>query len=182
MKIILISAKARHGKDSVAEILKKLMEQNNKKVLITHYADLLKYICKTFFSWNGIKDDKGRSILQRVGTDTIRKQNPDYWVEFISGFLKMFPNEWDVVIIPDCRFPNEITQMLLDGWDVFTVRVNRLNYESPLTKEQQNHPSETALDGYQFDYYIDSESGLDKLEVEVKKMYEYMKLKDGDVQ
>lgn len=180
MKIILISAKARHGKDSVAEILKKLMEQNNKKVLITHYADLLKYICKTFFGWDGVKDDKGRSILQRVGTDTIRKQNPDYWVEFISGFLQMFPNEWDYVLIPDCRFPNEITQMLLDGWDVMTVRVNRLNYESPLTEEQQNHISETALDGYQFNYYIDSESGIDNLKVEVEKMYRYMKLKDGE--
>lgn len=180
MKIILISAKATSGKDSVAEILKRLMDKDNKKVLVTHYADLLKYICKTFFGWDGVKDEKARSLLQRVGTDTIRKQNPDYWVEFISEFLKMFPNEWDAVIIPDCRFPNEITQMLLDGWDVFTVRVNRLNYISPLTEEQQNHISETALDGYQFDYYIDSESGLDKLETEVKKMYEYMKLKDGD--
>ena len=111
--------------------------------------------------WDGVKDDNGRNILQKVGTDTIRKQNPDYWVEFLSDFLHMFPNEWCYCLIPDCRFPNEITQMLLDGWDVFTVRVNRLNYESPLTEEQQNHPSETALDGYQFDYCIDSESGLD---------------------
>jgi hypothetical protein len=182
MKVILFSGKATSGKDYAANILKELIERDNKKVLICHYADLLKYICKTFFSWDGVKDEVGRSKLQYVGTDTIRKQNPDYWVKFISDFLKMFPNEWDVVIIPDCRFPNEITQMLLDGWNVFTVRVNRLNYESPLTEEQQNHPSETALDGYQFDYYIDSESGLDKLEVEVKKMYEYMKLKDGDVQ
>lgn len=181
MKIILISAKARHGKDSVAEILKKLMEQNNKKVLITHYADLLKYICKTFFSWNGIKDDKGRSILQRVGTDTIRKQNPDYWVEFISDFLKMFSNEWDYVLIPDCRFPNEITRMIKDGWDVMTVRVSRLNYESPLTEKQQNHISETALDNYQFDYYLDSESGMDNLNIEVNKLYNYIKLRElGD--
>jgi len=180
MKVILLSAKARHGKDYTANILKRLLESDGKKVLICHYADLLKYICKTFFKWDGVKDDKGRSTLQYVGTDTIRKINPDYWVDFISGFLKMFPNEWDYVLIPDARFPNEITHMLLDGWDVMTVRVNRLNYESPLTEEQQNHISETALDGYQFDYYIDSESGIDNLRIEVEKLYRYMKLKDGD--
>lgn len=180
IKVILFSGKATSGKDYAANILKELMEQDNKKVLICHYADLLKYICKTFFGWDGQKDNVGRSILQKVGTDTIRKQNPDYWVEFISEFLKMFPNEWNYVLIPDCRFPNEITQMILDGWDVMTVRVNRLNYESPLTEEQQNHISETALDGYQFDYYIDSESGIDNLRIEVEKMYRYMKLKDGE--
>lgn len=179
MKVILLSAKARHGKDSVAEILKTLMEQDNKKVLICHYADLLKYICKTFFNWNGIKDDKGRTTLQYVGTDTIRKQNPDYWVNFISNFLKMFPNEFDYVLIPDCRFPNEIQKMIDDGWNVMSVRVTRLDYKSPLTEEQQKHISETALDGYQFDYYIDSISGLNNLKIEVEKMYEYMKAKDG---
>lgn len=179
MKVILFSGKAQHGKDSSANIIKELMELDNKKVLIAHYADLLKYICKTFFEWNGIKDDKGRSILQYVGTNTIRKQNSDYWVNFISNFLKMFPNEWDYCLIPDCRFPNEITKMIEDGWDVMTVRVTRLNYESQLTKEQQNHISETALDNYQFDYYIDSESGLDKLRVQVEKMYEYIKAKES---
>jgi hypothetical protein len=182
MKVILLSSKARHGKDSTATILKKLLESDDKKVLVCHYADLLKYICKTFFGWNGNKDDQGRSILQQVGTDTIRKQNPNYWVNFISGFLKMFPDKWDYVIVADCRFPNEITQMKLDGWDVMTVRVNRLNYVSPLTEEQQNHPSETALDGYQFDYYIDSESGLDNLTIEVAKLHNYIKMREvGDI-
>ena len=179
MKVILFSGKAQHGKDSSANILKALMELEDNKVLICHYADLLKYICKTFFGWNGIKDDNGRSTLQYVGTDTIRKVNPDYWVNFISEFLKMFPNEWDYVLIPDCRFPNEITQMIFDGWDVMSVRVTRLDYNSPLTKEQQNHISETALDGYQFDYYIDSKSGIDNLIVEIDKMYKYIKAKDG---
>lgn len=182
MKVILLSAKARHGKDYTANILKGLLESDDKKVLICHYADLLKYICKTFFNWDGNKDDKGRTLLQHVGTDTIRKQNPDYWVEFISGFLKMFPNEFDYVLIPDCRFPNEITYMIKDGWDVMTVRINRLNYESLLTKEQQNHSSETALDNYQFDYYLDSESGIDNLTIEVNKLYNYIKLRElGDI-
>lgn len=179
MKVILFSAKAQNGKDASADILKELLEQGGKKVLITHYADLLKYICKTFFNWNGEKDAIGRGILQRTGTDVIRKVNSDYWVSFISRFLRMFPNDWDYVLIPDCRFPNEIQRMILDGWDTMAVRVTRTDFTSSLTEEQLQHISETALDNYQFDYYIDSPSGLDNLKIEVEKMYKYIKAKDG---
>jgi tRNA uridine 5-carbamoylmethylation protein Kti12 len=97
MKIILLSGHAQHGKDTSANFLKEIIEKDGKKVLITHYADLLKFLCKNMFEWNGIKDEQGRHILQYVGTDVIRKQNPDYWVGFISEFLKLFPKEWDYV-------------------------------------------------------------------------------------
>lgn len=166
------------GKDTSASILKEIMEQDNKKVLITHYADLLKFICKNMFNWNGEKDDTGRSLLQRVGTDVIRKQNPDYWVSFISEFLKLFPNEWDYVLIPDCRFPNEVQKMIDDGWDVFSVRINRIDFESSLTEEQKNHISETALDNYQFDYYIDTISDLGYLKNKLISMYYHMQEND----
>ena len=45
-KVICISAKARHGKDTAAEILKEYLEHKGQRVLITHYADLLKFICR----------------------------------------------------------------------------------------------------------------------------------------
>lgn len=179
MEVILISGKAQFGKDSTANILKDLYKQDGKKVLITHYADLLKYICKKFFDWNGVKDEKGRYILQHVGTDVIRKKDPSFWVRFVSEILVLFEDEWDVVLIPDTRFPNEI-EVMRGLFDTFTVRVNRLNFTNPLTDEQQNHPSETALDNYQFDYYLDSESGLDNLRKEVIKLYNYIKLSKGN--
>lgn len=170
LKIILISGKAQHGKDTAAQLLKKAMEADGKKVLITHYADLLKYICKTFFDWNGEKDEQGRAILQRVGTDVIRQQEPNYWVRFIDGFLSMFPNEWDYVIIPDTRFPNEIDQFHHSEFDTVSVRVYRPDFESTLTAEQKNHRSETALDFYDFDYYIRNDN-LDFLEYQMLKLY-----------
>lgn len=175
MKIIPISAKAQHGKDTVAGILKELMESDGNSVLIAHYADLLKYICKTFFNWDGKKDNAGRTILQYVGTDIIREQNPDYWVSFLSDFLKMFYTEWDYVIIPDSRFPNEIEYLIENGWDIFSVRVNRTDFESNLTEEQKNHISETALDNYKFDYYIDSPSGIENLTDKVVNLWSYLK-------
>ena len=93
MKLILISGKAGHGKDTLAGYLKAVMEEDDKKVLIVHYGDLLKYICKQFFGWDGNKDEKGRTLLQHVGTDVIRKMQPNYWVDFVNNILYMFENE-----------------------------------------------------------------------------------------
>lgn len=160
IKIIVISGKAQHGKDTTAIYLKEQLEDNGERVLITHYGDLVKYVCKTFFGWDGEKDEAGRRILQYVGTDVIRAEFPDYWVNFISEILKLFPNEWDYVLIPDCRFPNEVEKLIADGHDVFHIRVVRPYFQSPLTAEQQNHPSETALDDCVADYVIHSDGEL----------------------
>lgn len=163
MKIICISGKAQHGKDTSAGFIKEELESRGKTVLVTHYADLLKYICRSFFGWNGEKDDAGRQLLQYVGTDVVRKQRPDFWVDFVSSVLKLFPGHWDYVLIPDCRFPNEIDAMKKQGFDVIGLRVHRINFKSPLTEEQQNHPSETALDDYVMDYKIINNGTLEDL-------------------
>lgn len=163
MKVICISGKAQHGKDTTAAILREELEADGYRVLTTHYADLLKYICKSFFDWNGVKDEYGRHILQYVGTDIIRAKRPDYWVEFIGGVLELFKDNWDYAIIPDCRFPNELEYLRDHGFDVTHLRVVRPNFDSPLTEEQQNHPSETALDGYPPDQYIENSGDLDCL-------------------
>lgn len=154
MKVICISGKARHGKDTAAIQLENELKNKGYKVLVAHYADLLKYICKTFFGWNGEKDEEGRRILQYVGTDVIRQQMPNYWVDFIISILTLFKNEWDYVLIPDCRFPNEIERLKESGINTCTLRIERENFVSDLTEEQMNHISETALDNFKFDYVI----------------------------
>jgi hypothetical protein len=163
MKIIAISGKSQHGKDTTAQYLETVLQSMGEKVLITHYADTLKYICRQFFGWNGEKDEKGRSILQYVGTDIVREQEPDFWVSFIVKILNLFPNEWDYVLIPDCRFPNEIEILKNSGFDVTHLRVVRDNFVSPLTEKQRQHPSETALDDVAPDYYIHNDGSLDDL-------------------
>ena len=162
MKVICISAKARHGKDASAEILKDIFEARGKKVLITHYADLLKYICKTFFNWNGKKDDYGRTMLQKVGTNTIGAQQEDFWVNFIVSILKFFPEEWDVVLIPDCRFPVEI-EVMKDTFDTTLLRIERPDFDNGLSATQKAHASETALDDYKFDTIIYNSGSLEEL-------------------
>lgn len=167
MNVICISGKAQHGKDTTAVIAKKILEENGKRVLITHYADLLKFLCKEYFGWNGIKDEAGRETLQRVGTDIVRNRAPDFWVEFVVKFLSVFEDEWDFVLIPDTRFPNEV-DMMREMFGATHLRVLRPDYVSPLTVEQQNHPSETALDDYIPDYYLTNRGNLAELATSIE--------------
>lgn len=169
MKILAISGHAQNGKDTVAGLIKNSLKADGNRVLVAHYADLLKYMCRTFFDWDGNKDEKGRHILQYVGTDIIRKQAPDFWVDFISSVLTYFKENWDYVLIPDTRFPNEIGKLISNGFDVVHIRVVRPNFESPLTKEQQSHPSETALDNVNPDFYIYNEGSVGELKVKINE-------------
>jgi len=171
-KIILISGKARNGKTTTAKLLKTKLEAKGNKILIAAYGDLVKFVCEKYFGTTEEKNEHNRTIWQRVGTDIVREQNPNYWVDFVIDMISMFEDKWDYVIIDDNRFPNELERWI--GWDTITLRVNRLNFQSPLTLEQQSHISETALDNYEFDYVINSESGLDKLEKEVDKFMEWL--------
>lgn len=168
MKVITISGHAQNGKDTVAGIIRDTLKSYGDRVLVTHYADLLKYMCRTFFDWDGNKDERGRHILQYVGTDIIRKQAPDFWVDFISNVLTYFRDNWDWVIIPDSRFPNEINKLISNGFNVTHVRVVRPNFKSPLTEEQQKHLSETALDDVKPNFYIYNEGSIEELNKKIK--------------
>lgn len=155
MKVICISGKARHGKDISGNMFSDELKSRGYRVLVTHYGDKVKFICKNYFGWNGLKDEEGRSLLQHVGTDIVRQQEENYWVDEVGQILYFFQNEWDYVIIPDARFPNEVYR-LADVWnlDVTHVRVYRDNFESDLTPEQLLHASETALDDVDPDFKL----------------------------
>lgn len=163
MRIICISGKAQHGKTTVARYMAHNLEREGKKVLITSYAGLVKYVCKTFFGWNGKKDDEGRKLLQKVGTDIVRAEEPDYWVNFIIDMLWFFGDSWDYVILDDCRFPNEITALLAAGFEVNYIKVIRENFESPLSEEAQKHKSENALGSVVPDFEILNSGTLTEL-------------------
>lgn len=170
MKIICISGAAGSGKDTSAELISRRLHGEGKRVLITHYADLLKFMCKQLFDWNGQKDERGRHILQHVGTDVIRKQYPDFWVDFIIQELRLFPDQWDYVIIPDCRFPNELTRLKEAGFHVVHIRIERDAYDSGLTEEQKNHPSETALNNVSPDYVLVNNGTITMLAARILRM------------
>lgn len=161
--IITVSGKARHGKDTTALILKRLLEEDGKSVAITRYASHIRRICMDFFGWDGREETKPRDLLQTIGTDIIRRRTPDWHVARTLDDLKYVGQFFYAVIIPDCRFPNELV-------GDYNLKVIREGYESELTEEQQNHPSETALDGYEdFDFVLSAGTGeVDRLERQLR--------------
>jgi hypothetical protein len=101
-----------------------------------------------------VSDDAGefmtvRDILQFVGTDLFRIQlDPDTWVQ--SVYRKKWQDD-DIVIVADCRFPNEAKFAKEHGILIGIKRNTGLRGDS--------HPSETALDDYDdYDYVVDNNS------------------------
>ena len=149
-----------------------VLQKKGQCVLITHYADLLKYICRKFFGWNGEKDKTGRSFLQYIGTDVIRRQDPDYWVNFLRDMLLFFEGSWDYVLIPDLRFPNELTKLREAGFDVLHLKIVRDSQESELTTSQQKHESETAMDGFVPDILLNNDGDISALRSKISELIE----------
>lgn len=154
-KMIIISGKAENGKTTLAETLKSKLEEEGNKVVIMRYAYYLKDLAKRCCSWNGVKDEAGRSLLQTLGTDIIRNKlnKPNFHVQRVCEDIEICQDYIDYVIIDDARFPNEIYYPLSTFGDkVVSVRINRKNFNSSLTEEQKKHISEVALDDFDFDY------------------------------
>lgn len=181
-KVFLFSAKARNGKDSACEYIKQLLERDNKSYVHTLYAKYIKDYAKEYFGWDGSEETKPRGLLQKLGTDIIRNQldKPNFHVNRICEDIEILSNYYDVFLISDVRFPNEIIVPTYKfGKKVVSIRIIRTNFESDLTPEQQQHESECALDDFtDFDYVIKA-SNLNELYSQLDKIYND-NIKNGD--
>ena len=170
--VILFAASetgAQSGKDTGANFFEKYMASQGKKVTITHHADLLKQMVKMYYKTD---DDKFkiRGLYQELGTDIIRKDRPEYWVQHILGqldFIDRLDDTSKYILIPDARFPNEIEGYRNAGYKTISVNVCRPGYDNGLTEEQRNHPSETALRGYPFDITFVNDGTLEDYEAKI---------------
>lgn len=100
-----------------------------------------------------------RELLQKLGTDCVRdKLHQNAWVNAL--FADYRDNlHW---IVPDTRFANEYGA--IRGRGGIVIRVERPGAATG------SHPSETALDGFEFDYTIINNGGLGDLLLQVDLM------------
>lgn len=113
------------------------------------YADLVDKV-----GYEGAKQlPEVREFLQRVGTEAGRRVlGEDIWVETAMNRLEPDKN----YVFTDVRFPNEAGAVRDRGGVVW--RVTRPGF-GPVN----GHPSETALDDYNFDRHIENDGTLDDL-------------------
>lgn len=147
MTIIGITGKAGSGKTSAAEVLVK------KGYCKLSFATPVKQIAKSF-GWDGKKDERGRRLLQRIGTEVGRDYNPQIWVQMMAQRIKdiedcnkLYMAE-TCVVIDDVRFSNEAE--FVKYMDGFIIRLKGQNYYSG--DNLSNHPSERDLDPSLIDY------------------------------
>lgn len=145
--IVLISGKARHGKDTFGKELMTRLRKAGLDVQRISFGDEVKKA----------GERKDRDYLQVLGSVARKFVDKDIWIHrAIDNY-----DGADVVVITDARYPNEIS--FFENKPSVSVRVNRVDsegeiWESNLTEEQKNHPSETALDNFLFDYTFNAET------------------------
>jgi dephospho-CoA kinase len=170
-KVILISGKARHGKNAFAELLADELKKNGDSVVIDAFAKYIKGFLTSYYGWDGItKSEDVRQKLQQLGTEVIKeKLNYKYFhSQRLAQDFQIVENDFDYFLVPDTRFEDEIYLMKsMFPNKVITVRVQRDGITGGLTKDQLQHKSETALDNFTFDWMVRNNGTLEDLQKEV---------------
>ena len=171
-KIILIAGKARSGKNTVAEYLKKEYTKRNKQVIISPYTKYLKKYIEEITEEKITEENKHRDLLQKICSELIKDKlkKEDFYIRRQIEDIEIYSFFKDVIIIPDVRFPNEIEEIKEQFNNVISIGMIRNNFETDLTIEQQNDITETALDNYQNYYYIINNESFLKLREKVKEI------------
>ena len=151
MEIILIGGKAGQGKTTAAKYIKEKLERSGKVCYIRSYGSFVKECAVSVYNWDKQKNEKGRTLLQEIGTAG-RNYNENTWIEKMKEELsKLEKIKVDYVVIDDCRYENEITEIRKDYHVVFALEVCRKNAVNSLTKEQKTHSSEQGISSELYD-------------------------------
>ena len=111
-KIIILSGKARAGKDTSASFIKKYYEEKGLKVANLQFSFYIKMYAKILSNWDGSEETKPRTLLQTLGTDVIRDHIANYFfINRIIDDIKVLSYFVDVITISDARLPEELDEV-----------------------------------------------------------------------
>lgn len=167
-KIILVSGKARSGKNTVTDYMKKKLVNQENKVIEDMYAKYIKGYLKDYYEWDGItKNHEVRQKLQQLGTEII-KENLNYkcfHAKRLAEDFQIVQYDFDYFLVSDARFEDEIYIMkAMFPNKVISLRIERdEEFTGGLTKEHLQHKSETGLDNFDFNKVICNTGTLDDL-------------------
>lgn len=155
--IVLIAGKARSGKGTVSKYFEEEFLKLGYKVVCSPYTKYLKKYIEEI-TGEGIDDNnKPRDLLQKISSELIKKELDDskFFIRRQIEDINLYSYFMDVILIDDVRFPDEIDLIKDKFSNVVSIGVERKDYISTLTKEQQGDITEIALDDYLgFDYKI----------------------------
>jgi len=141
---ILISGKAGVGKSTCSGFMKEYLEEEGYKVFSGHFAQGVKDVAKRM-GWDGIKDVKGRRLLQQVGS-VGREYDKDTWCKELYMTTLVISQRPDVILVDDWRFPNEAEFLkTINELHVVTIRIDSQDKEILKGTPEYKDTSETSL-------------------------------------
>lgn len=156
-KLIILSGKARCGKDTALAIIKEYYQ--DKKCMTVSYA----YYLKDYLKRMGLYDDleKPRTLMQEFGATLKNELGELFLINRTMEDIRVFKEHYDIIVITDARFVQEIEIPKQSFPNVVTIRIERPNFDNGLLVTEKNDITETALDTYhQFDYVIQNDANF----------------------
>lgn len=122
-------------------------------------------------NWYEDKTDITRNILQLYGSEIFRKRvDENWWVKQVRD--RCIASQDDIIIVTDCRFPNEITEMICNDYETVVIRINRNINTNELIA---SHDSETALDNWnEWDFIVENNGTLEDLRCSASVIVDYL--------
>jgi len=164
-KVLIISGKARSGKDTSSEIIEKYYDSNALKVIKLAYADYIKMYAKNISDWDGKDETKPRELLQYLGTELIREKiDKLFFINRMIEDVKVYSYFFDVIIISDARIPEEIDIIKNNFCTAISINIIRPGFVNELSSSEKKHITEIGLDNYNdYDIEIVNDSSIEDL-------------------
>lgn len=174
-KIFILTGKARQGKDTVCEFIKEYYK--DLKVLHLPNNYYMRDYAKRIIGWDGNDVTKPRELLLQLA-DFARSFDEHFYIKRTIEDISIFSQYYDIIIIPDARFPYEIELPKEKFENVISICVTRPNYNSELSSENKNHPTETSLDSYDnYDYNIINDGTIEDLKNKIYDLLHIIEVK-----
>jgi dephospho-CoA kinase len=151
MKLIAFTGLAQTGKTTAANFIP------GAKIL--SFADPVKQIAYSSFGWDGVKDEKGRRLLQIIGTECGRAYDKDIWVKKMRELIAVTVGQNDIIAIDDCRFDNE--PQLVRELGGIVIEITRPGCVP------DGHASEAGISPKLIDFHIFNNGTLEQLREKV---------------